>query len=160
MGKINLIEVTKDNLYEICKLSNTLNETQGKFVATNSYSIAQAHYYPESAWFRGIYLDETPIGFVMVDVVMDDSPEEEKPSVMLWRFMIGREHQGKGYAKKVIDILSEKFSNEGKKYFYTSCGLGEGGPYDFYIKQGFIDTGIMDGDEQLLKRDLQCSETA
>ncbi|MBE0451803.1 MAG: hypothetical protein IBX70_13285 [Clostridia bacterium] len=32
MGKIKLIEVTKDNLNEICKLSNTLNETPIGFV--------------------------------------------------------------------------------------------------------------------------------
>lgn len=46
--RINFVDVNADNLSEICQLSNTLTESQKKCVASNAYSIAQAHYYPET----------------------------------------------------------------------------------------------------------------
>lgn len=151
MSRIRFEEVTKDNLWPISKLSDTLTPNQKKCVASNAYSVAQAHYYPDNAWFRGVYLGDEPIGFVMVDVQMDDIPEEDTPSIMLWRFMISRDHQNKGYGKEALDLIVEQFKDQGYKYFYTSCTLTEEGPFDFYVKYGFVDTGIMEDDEELLK---------
>ena len=45
--RIKLVDITKENLREICQLSNSLSESQKNCVATNAFSIAQAHYYPE-----------------------------------------------------------------------------------------------------------------
>jgi len=152
MNAIQLKKITIDNLKAVCQLSDTLTPQQQKCVSSNAYSIAQAHYCKDRAWFRAIYLEEEPIGFVMVDVKLDEDKltEDEKPSVMLWRFMIGRDFQGKGYGKKVLDMLVEKFRQKANRYFFTSCRMGEGSPYHFYLNYGFIDTGLMQTDEKIL----------
>ncbi len=67
------------------------------------------------------------------------------------------DYQKKGYASEALDLVSSIFRNEGKQTFYTSCALKEdeeASPYDFYIKYGFVDTGIKDDDEEVLKLEL------
>ena len=59
-------------------------------VANNAVSIAQAHFEP-CAWFRGIYANETPVGFIM----LYDDPDE--PAYFLWRLLVAEEYQGLGY---------------------------------------------------------------
>lgn len=148
---ITLREITQDNIISIIKLSSTLDESQQKSVAPNAVSIAQAYVYLDKAWPRAIYLDEEPIGFVMMALYDDEIKEEDQPAYFLWRFMISKEHQGKGYGKKVIELLKEKTKQDGKKYLYVTCTMHEAMPYEFYMKQGFIDTHEMDEDEQILK---------
>ena len=153
--RIKLVDITKENLRQICLLSNSLSESQKNCVATNAFSIAQAHYYPERAWFKGIYLvqEDQPIGFVMLDQLGDDLEEEDKPGIYLWRFMMKREFQKQGYGRECLDLVEELFRREGKKSFYTSCVLEEEeSPYPFYMKYGFTDTGKMDDNEHVLKK--------
>jgi diamine N-acetyltransferase len=155
--RIKFVDINADNLSEICQLSNSLTESQKNCVASNAYSIAQAHYYPEKAWFKGIYLTEAsiPIGFIMLDVVADDLPEVDKPGVYLWRFMMKYEYQKQGYGRECLDLISEKFKLEGKKTIYTSCVKEEAdSPYHFYIKYGFVDTGLVEDNEQVLMKIL------
>jgi hypothetical protein len=60
----SLREVTLDNLRDVLRL--TVAAHQEQFVASNAVSIAQAYFYRDSAWFRAIYADDTPVGFVML----------------------------------------------------------------------------------------------
>ena len=60
---VTLREVTRENFREILKLE--VASSQKKFVAPNAYSIAQAYFEREIAWFRAIYADETLVGFLM-----------------------------------------------------------------------------------------------
>ena len=62
---ISLREITRETLRDVLRLK--VAPEQEKFVATNAVSIAQAHFYPETAWFRAIYADDTPVGFVMIE---------------------------------------------------------------------------------------------
>ena len=73
---VSLRPVTKDTLRDILRLKVT--EAQEHFVANNAVSLAQAHFTPE-AWYRAIYADETPVGFMM----LYDDPA--KPEYFLWR---------------------------------------------------------------------------
>lgn len=149
MQGLYLKEITRDDFYSICRLSETLTPAQQRCVASNSYSIAEASYYPGIAWFRAIYLDETPIGFVMLELDdSDDREEGEVPSIFLWRFMIARDYQRSGYGKKVLDLIVQKCKDENIFCLETSVDLGEESPYDFYIKYGFLDTG----------RKIECGE--
>jgi diamine N-acetyltransferase len=84
---ITLREITEDNLREVLKLN--VSEVQNQFVAPNPVSVAQAYFKRERAWFRGIYADDTAVGFVMLH---DDSREA---IYFLWRFMIDERYQGK-----------------------------------------------------------------
>lgn len=161
MNNVKLVEINMDNLDEVCALSKTLTPEQAECVAPNVYSVAQAHFCGDLAWFRAIYLDDKPIGFVMIDYDEDDElydviakpfndEKEVLPYVGLWRFMIARDFQNKGYGKQALDIITDKCRNEGKKLMYTSCVMAEVSPYKFYMKYGFKDTGVMHDGEEIL----------
>lgn len=153
--RIGFKEINKENLSDICSLSNSLTDNQKKCVATNAYSIAQAHYNLDRAWFRGIYLREKdkPIGFIMVDFVADDVPGETQPSIFLWRFMIAKDYQKKGYASEALDLVADIFKAQGKQIFYTSCvEKNDESPLPFYKKYGFENTNIEEDEEIVLKK--------
>jgi diamine N-acetyltransferase len=157
MSQITFRIVEEENFQAIINLSKTLDEYQSRCVAPNVVSLAQAYLYKDIAWPRAIYLDETPIGFVMLDVAPEDVTERGL-AYYLWRLMISYEHQGKGYGKIVLDMLVEKCKQDGKVVLYTSCEMEKSMPYAFYIKYGFIDTGIMDEGEEVLKLDISSNE--
>ncbi len=149
--QITLRLVTSDNLRALIRLSETLTESQSHCVALNAVSVAQAHV-SDAAWMRAIYLADEPIGFVMVDLDGGDIPEADRPAVGLWRFMIGRPWQRKGYGKQVLDQLIAHFAHRGVRTMYTSVVLEESeGPYGFYLKYGFTDTGTKEYGEQVLR---------
>ncbi len=150
-GNGELREVTMENLREIMKLSDTLTESQKRCVAPNIRSVAQG-FLSVTGWFRAIYHDGKPIGFIMVELLADEIPEEDQPAIFLWRFMIAREWQGKGYGKSVLDQIVDHFRKQGVKTMYTSCDMEEmDRPYEFYLKYGFTDTGVMHEEEEILR---------
>ena len=84
-ARITLREVTAETVNEILNLS--VKEHQQQLVASNAVSIAQAHFRPE-AWFRAIYADDTPVGFVMLyDSHLGPQPPQHD-IYEVWRFMI------------------------------------------------------------------------
>ena len=129
---INLREITSKNLKSIIDLN--VKEDQKDYVALNSVSIAQGHY-SKSAWFKGIFYDDRPVGFVMLDLI------EEENKCFLWRFMIGHEYQGKGFGKialtQVIDFVR---SLNLYTYIATSYVPAENGAGGFYKNFGFIES--------------------
>ena len=143
---INLKEITSKNLKSIIDLS--VKDDQKDYVASNSVSIAQGHY-SNSAWFKGIFNDNRPVGFVMLDLI------EEEYKCFLWRFMIDHKYQGKGFGKialtQVIDFVR---SLNLYTYIATSYVPAENGAGGFYKNFGFIESeeitkefGIEDSDE-------------
>jgi diamine N-acetyltransferase len=92
---IALREVTKDNLRDILELK--VAPEQERFVAPNAASIAQAYFDRQVAWFRAIYTDDTPVGFVML---YDDAAEQK---YHLWRFMVDHRFQGQGYGAEALN---------------------------------------------------------
>lgn len=120
-----------------------------KFVATNAISIAQAHFYPEVAWFRAIYADDQPIGFVMLE---DDLL---KASYSLWRLMIDAQYQKKGFGRQALELVFEYVKTRpGAEAIMTSCVPGEGSPGAFYEKMGFTYTGEKDEDGELIMQHI------
>jgi len=140
---INLQEITKDNLGPILKLK-VKDDQQGQ-VASNAVSIAQAHYYDE-AWFRGIFFNDVPVGFVMLSI------DEKEKEYWVWRYMIDGNHQGKGYGKaallQVIDFMKTLPDIKEIRLSYVPK---ENGADAFYTKVGFIDTDEKSGKEVVMK---------
>ena len=151
MKRLNYRKITKKNIWKITKLSKTLKPGQEKCVAENVYSIAEATVEP-SAYYRGIFLEDTAIGFFMLAIPNEESikdPEEDN-DFYLWRFMIAGEYQNKHYGSQVLDHIVEMGKKLGHNKLITSCHMGEISPYDFYIKYGFVDTGKLDEGEEVL----------
>lgn len=147
---IHFKKINQENLFQIIQLYETLDEKQKKCVAPNHISLAQA-YVTKNVWVRSVYNDEIPIGFVMLKLIDEEIPNEDQPSYFLWRFMIAKDFQNKGYGKKVLDLLTKKTKDDNQKYLYTSCEMLENMPYQFYLDYGFIDTHEIDDGEQVLK---------
>jgi diamine N-acetyltransferase len=139
---ITLREVTKDTVRTVCRLQ--VAQEQREYVADNAFSIAQAHFEPK-AWFRAIYADETPVGFVML------SDDPDVPEYFLWRLMIDAAHQGNGFGRKAIGLLVEYVRTRPAAHeLLVTCHPGPHSPRDFYLKQGFRDTGRSEEGEVVL----------
>ncbi len=143
---VSLREVTAETVRAICRLE--VDQAQKHLVAPNAISIAQAYFEPK-AWFRAIYADETPVGFVM----LYDDPDE--PHYFLWRFMIDARYQKLGFGKRAMDLVIDYVrTRPGAKELSLSCHPGEDGPEPFYRRYGFILTGRMLGDEEEMRMDI------
>jgi diamine N-acetyltransferase len=143
---VSLREVTAETVRLICRLD--VSEEQKHFVAPNSVSIAQAYFEPK-AWFRAIYADETPVGFVM----LYDDPQG--PEYFLWRYMIDTRYQKLGFGKRSMDLLIAYVRTRPEaRELRLSCHPGEDGPEPFYRHYGFTHTGDWMGDEAVMRIDV------
>ncbi|NNF09846.1 MAG: GNAT family N-acetyltransferase [Acidimicrobiia bacterium] len=146
MAEVTLREVTKDTVRKIIDLE--VAESQNELVAPNAVSIAEAHFEPK-AWFRAVYADEEPVGFIML---YDDS---ETPRYYVWRMMVDAEHQGKGYGRRAMELLIDYVRGRpGATEIILSYVPGEGTPRPFYEKLGFVDTGEERHGEMLMRLEL------
>jgi diamine N-acetyltransferase len=144
---VSLREITKENLRDILRLN--VSPDQQRFVAPNAISIAQAYFDREVAWFRAIYADETPVGFVM----LHDEPAATK--YYLWRFMIDHRYQKLGYgAKALTHVIDYVRGRPGARELLTSVVPGEGSPGGFYETLGFTYTGELDEGERVMRKPL------
>ena len=141
-AKVSLREVTSDTFRQIIDLK--VRPDQEQFVAPNVGSIAEAYFEPK-AWFRAIYADEMPVGFVML---YDD---EAKPEYFLWRFMIDARYQRHGFGRQALLLVIDHVrTRPGAREFGLSYIPAEGGPEEFYSSLGFVNTGKMIGDEKVM----------
>ena len=137
-ASVSLQRITADSLEDILALS--VSEAQKDYVASNERSLAEAHF-DEGAWFRAIYADETPVGFVLVhDETLCEKPREEG-HVFLWRLMIDQRYQRMGFGRRGLRlVLAHVRSRPDVKRLQTSFRRGEGGAQGFYEKIGFKET--------------------
>jgi diamine N-acetyltransferase len=139
MATITLREITAATVNDFLKLK--VKPEQEKFVASNAKSIAQAHFEPK-AWFRAIYADETPVGFVQL---IDDP---ETPNYYIWRFMIDAAHQRKGYGRRALQLVIDYVrSRPNAREVTLSFVSAEGGPEPLYRSMGFVPTGEVEEGE-------------
>jgi diamine N-acetyltransferase len=131
---LSLREVTAASVRAICALK--VSDSQSGYVAANAVSIAQAYFEPTAA-FRAVYADETPVGFIMW---RPDSSDPDRVMI-LWRFMIDRDRQGKGYGKAALNLWLQQRHEDGIRMVTTSVVLGPASPLDFYRSIGFDLTG-------------------
>ncbi|MBF6216373.1 GNAT family N-acetyltransferase [Nocardia farcinica] len=144
--EITLRRITAWTVTDICDLSETLSDEQREMVADNAVSIAEAHF-SENAWFRAIYLDETPVGFVMLHTGYDYEDGIECHGVFLWRLMIAGPYQGRGIGRKAVEMVVESLKARGISELHTSYGEGPGSPEPFYKALGFVPSGDRYGED-------------
>lgn len=150
IDKISLKKISRSNLELILNLK--VKPRQRALIATNAYSIAQAHF-TRGVWFRAIYLEDIPIGFVML---RDNSLKHKyissrDPEIYLWRFMIDGRYQGKGYGKKALELIIEYAkSRPNVKEVTLHHEPAKGNAGEFYKQLGFKYTGkIFNGELEM-----------
>ncbi|UGA54064.1 GNAT family N-acetyltransferase [Vibrio sp. VB16] len=145
---LELRKITHDTFYQICQLE--VAPDQVNHVDSNAISLAEANFM-ESPWYRGIYVDGLPVGFILVDVNIQSG------KCSLWRLMLDKCHQSKGYGINALrELTSELQSEFGIASLYTSVVPAKNGPIEFYHKCGFERTGLyVEGREVELHLSIQ-----
>jgi diamine N-acetyltransferase len=138
-GVVELREVTAETVRAICRLS--VAPDQIGFVAPNAVSFAEALFEPK-AWYRAIYADDDPAGFVMLAI------DRDKPEYYLWRLMIAAEFQRRGYGRAALALIVDHVRALPRATeLLVSWVPAAGGPEPFYRSLGFVPTGAVDEGE-------------
>lgn len=149
---VSLREINADTVRAITRLEVAPSQLQ--FVAPNAVSLAQALFSPE-AWYRAIYADEEPAGFLMLydETLRPEVPAD--PKAYLWRYMVDHRFQGRGIGRAALALLIEHVKAKGRhRLLELSYVPNEGNPSPFYAKLGFRDTGRMDEGERVMELPL------
>ena len=152
---LELKKINRNNVGEILKLE--VFDNQRNFVATNNSSIIEAYIAiteNNHVFTFGIYNDDTPVGFLMIgfDVKSDVEgiPRIAKGNYNIWRIMIDKKFQGKGFGKKAMDLALEfinTFPCGSAKYCWLSYESDNDVAQQLYKSIGFVETDEKDGEE-------------
>ena len=148
---ITLREISEDNVQSVLALRCTPD--QERFVSSVTDSLAEAAEYPQAnPWFRAVYVGGQPVGFVMLSWDVEPQPPEIIGPWFLWKLLIDHRHQRKGYGQEVVLQIVELVRGQGATELLTSYVPGEGGPSGFYARLGFVPTGELDPNEEIIVR--------
>lgn len=159
---IRLRKIDPDNIWDIVALE--VGEDQKSFVATNTQSILEAYCAITNGGVAmpfGIYDDETPVGFVMIGYGCgdwEDAPDFARDSYSIWRLMIDRRFQGRGYGKAALAAALDyirTFPCGQAETCYLSYAPGNEAAKALYHSFGFQENGEMDEEEVVAVRKLQ-----
>lgn len=111
---------------------------QARFLASNAYSIAQAHYYPN--WRpRAIYCDGSPAGFALYDINGNSEPGH----YAIYRLMVDHPRQNKGIGRHAMELLLAEIKASPDARRITICYKPDNITASrFYASLGFIETDI------------------
>jgi diamine N-acetyltransferase len=150
---VTLREITDENREAVAALR--VAPGQEGFVATVAKSYVDAAAFPaERPWYRAIYAGDQPVGFVMVSWAAPAAPPREGVVYFLWRLLVDARHQRQGYGRAALEQIIELVRAEGATEFLTSYEPGDGGPWPFYQRLGFEQTGEVDEGEIVIRLDL------
>ncbi len=156
---LHLEKIDAKNLWDVIDLK--VKKAQKEFVAPNDISILQAYVAIGtacSAFPFAICNDKRPVGFLMIgynEAALYDLDAEEPPASLrnnysLWRLMIDKRYQGRGYGREAIGLALDFIRT-------WPCGKAELCELSYepenevaaklYHSFGFVENGEMDGDE-------------
>ena len=151
---IRLMPINDDNRDAV--LSLDVREDQ-PFVAPNDVSLRQAEEanaeQPGVARPFAIYADEQLVGFCMF--AFDPEEEDEDDRYWLWRFMIDKNEQGKGYGQAALREIIKYFKDNGADRLFLSTEPENERGLHVYHQAGFRETGIINDGEAVLMRMLK-----
>jgi len=146
---IELRELTDEVRADLASVR--LGPGQDQFVSTVDGSLREAAEYPEAKpWFRAVYADGEVVGFVMISWDLRPVPEGYHGPWFLWKLIIDREHQHRGLGREVVATIADLVRSEGGAELMTSFVDAPGGPRDFYLGLGFVPTGEVDDEGEIL----------
>lgn len=156
---IHLEKIDYRNVWDVIDLK--VFQGQKEFVASNVISLVQAYSVQGTGTVAlpfAICTDNRPVGFLMIGYneaategdLECPPPEALKNNYSIWRLMIDKRYQGRGYGREAVQLaldfirtwpcgqaeycaLSYEPENEVARKLYASCG--------------FVENGEMDGDE-------------
>ncbi|SEB06241.1 diamine N-acetyltransferase [Pseudobutyrivibrio sp. ACV-2] len=152
---LRLEKINGKNVWNILKLS--VNNSQREFVASNEISIIEAYTAITAngyAYPFGIYDGDIPVGFLMIgfdkDDYWEDAPDVATGNYNLWRLMIDKNYQHKGYGRQAVKLALDfikTYPCGPAEYCWLSYESENQIAKELYASYGFVETGDMDGEE-------------
>jgi diamine N-acetyltransferase len=143
---VTLRPLTDENRAAV--LSLRVSPAQEQFVSSVEESLVEAAAEPGGRAIQwALYDDETPVGFVMIS---DEVDGPEYIPHFLWKLLIDERHQRRGYGTAALDLVIEYFRERGVTIVSTTAEPGEGSPIPFYERYGFVRTGDLVFDGEIL----------
>lgn len=144
---LHIEAINIDNWEECARLE--VSEEQRKYLPSNVHSIAESKF-NNSIKLLGIYNDTVMVGFA--SYILD-----EEGDMNLYKFMIDKQYQGKGYGKKALLLIMDIIIKETKnKEVWLSLHPDNLIAVKFYCSYGFKQciTGLETKDEIFYKYDI------
>ncbi len=146
---MTLRPITDDNRVSVLALR--VRPSQERFVGSVQQALQDAADYPHAKpWYRAMYVGDDPVGFVMVSWNVPPQPPDIIGPWFLWKLLVDRRYQGRGYGAQAVRTITELVRAEGAIELLTSYVAEEGGPAGFYQRLGFVPTGELDRDGEVI----------
>ena len=150
---VRLVEITDDNRDAVIALR--VRPDQERFVASVADSLNEAAATPEAEpWYRAVYSADEPVGFVMLSWNVPPGRPGIIGPYYLWRLLIDERHQRRGLGRAILDEIVDLVRADGATELLTSYRPGDGEPWPFYRKFGFVPTGDIDDGEPIIRLEL------
>lgn len=152
---MELREVTDANRADVVAVR--LGPGQDRYVSSVADSLEEAADHPEgNPWFRAVYDGDHPVGFVMLSWDVAPRLPDIRGPWFLWKLIVAHDRQGTGVGREVVGLVADLVRAQGCTELLTSHVPGEGGPAGFYERLGFVPTGELDPEgEIVLSLDLR-----
>jgi diamine N-acetyltransferase len=148
---VTLREIVDDNRDAVLALR--VAPEQERFVGSVRGALADAAEYPHACpWYRAIYADRQPVGFVMLSWNVCPQPPEIIGPWFLWKLIVDRRHQARGYGAQAVRQVADLVRAAGATELLTSYVPEAGGPAGFYRRLGFVPTGEFDANDEVIVR--------
>lgn len=151
---VELSEITDANREDVLALR--VAPEQERFVGSVAGALEDALEYAHAMpWYRAAYASGQPVGFVMLSWDVTPDPMRIIGPWFLWKLLIDERHQGRGYGREVVRLVAEIVRGAGATELLTSHVVADDGPGPFYARLGFVPTGDIDENgEVILRLDL------
>ena len=107
---IEFVEINEENYEAVLQLEVSEAQKDGKFVAPNVKSLADAYLYRKAG---DVFPYAVQDGNKVVGFVLLDEDEEEK-ELMIWRMMVDKDCQGKGYGRAIVEKVMAQFEADSR----------------------------------------------
>ncbi|NFS29981.1 GNAT family N-acetyltransferase [Clostridium botulinum] len=141
---ISIKEIDAQNVFDVCELTtnqNGVGTTMEKYLCCNATSIAESKYYPKMCP-KGIYLDNTLIGFFMYERT-SDTPY----MITICRFMLDYKFQHKGLGRKAFEGILNYLKEQGVSKVALMIDEANVIAKTLYLSFGFTFSGKVEKDE-------------
>lgn len=130
---LELRPVTSDNFQAVIALE--LQPSQKDFVPSNLYSVAEAQFYP-NACSRAIYTESQLVGYTLY------GQDSETGQWRLFRLMIDKAYQGKGYGKTTLKLIIKELLGQNAKELGLCYQQNNVVAQRLYTRLGFVEQGL------------------
>ena len=128
----------------------SLHDDQLGYVASKVATIAEAKFEPHYQ-LRGIYAAEQPVGML---AYCHETEPEDLELFWIFRLMIDKNHQRKGFAKSAIKLAIDEIRKLGGKRIRTMHKPQNVAAPALYAKLGFQNIGLHEDGDTLLELPL------